>query len=271
MRQPDLAQRESPHRHRERLHAAVPGLARDDRQQDRERREFGDGAFEHPDDECGEECGREVDLEPGQPLADRERYTRERALFLAHTDHRLQAHRRLGLGRGDEGAIADHTDETPVAVDDGQSRDPLLREVIDDLLARRRRVHTDRCSLHEVLELGIRRRRRDLAERDGAHEAARGVGEVDRAELLLLERAHLAQRVVDRRLRRECGDPRVHERTRSIEGIREELANLGCEPSRQAAQHTLALGRVEARHDGRGARRVHLPERDLRRLDRHVT
>jgi hypothetical protein len=97
---------------------------------------------------------------------------------------------------------------------------------------------------------------------------SRPVREVDRAELLLLERPHLAKRVVDRRLRGEGGDARVHQRAGSVEGVRQQLADLRRELPRQPAQHRFAIARVEARDDRRGARRVHLPERDLRRFRR---
>src|SRR5207247_1169542 len=83
---------------------------------------------------------------------------------------------RRGLRRRHESAIADDPDETPVAVDDRQRRDSLLGEVVDDLLAVRGRVDADRCSLDEILELGVGCCGGDLAERDGADEAARCVG-----------------------------------------------------------------------------------------------
>jgi len=95
--------------------------------------------------------------------------------------------------------------------------------------------------------------RRDLAERHRADEAARRVGEIDRAELLLLERAHLPKRIVDRGIRGECGDARVHKGAGCIEGICEELADLGSELPRKTAEHGLALAGVKARHDRGGA------------------
>ena len=131
-------------------------------------------------------------------------------------------------------------------------------------------MHADGIAVNEILELRLRRRGGDLSERHGADETARSIGEIDRAELLLLEGAHFPKRVVDRRLRGERGDARIHQRSRSVEGIREELADLRREPSGEPAQDLLAFADVEARDDRRGARRVHLLERDLGRFHRQV-
>jgi len=59
-----------------------------------------------------------------------------------------------------------------------------------------------------------------------------------------------------------------HAGTRDPRALLEELADLGREPARQPAQNRCPLVRVEARHDRRRARGVHLPERDLRGLHR---
>ena len=63
---------EPSHRDGESLHAAVPGLASHHGHEDGQRGVARDRVLEQSDDEGGEERGREVDLEPGEPLMDRE-------------------------------------------------------------------------------------------------------------------------------------------------------------------------------------------------------
>jgi hypothetical protein len=74
--QADLAQDEPPHGDGEGLCSGVARLTGHDRQQDRERRDLRDDVLEQPDDGGGEKRGQEIDLQPGQSLANGEDRTR---------------------------------------------------------------------------------------------------------------------------------------------------------------------------------------------------
>ena len=194
---------------------------------------------------------------------DREGDLGERPLLLAHTDHRLERHRRLGLGRRHERAVADQSDEPVLVVDDGQRRDALLVQRVHHLVPSGVDRDGDETAADEVLQLGLGQRGRDLAERDEADEPAARVGEVDGTEVLLPERAHLLQRLVHGRVGTEPGDPWVHERARRVGRVAQD--HLG-DARLQEPELPLALRGRHAHDDRRRPPGVHRGQHALRQV-----
>ncbi|MBI2773746.1 MAG: hypothetical protein HYX56_04550 [Chloroflexi bacterium] len=253
MAQRDLAERETAHRHREGLHAAVAGLAGDDREQDGEGRVLRDGVLEEAHDERREEGRREVDLEPGQAAAHGEGDGRERALVATGTHHGLKAGRRGRLARRHECGVTDDADEPAGAVNDRKGRDALPGDRCRDLLAGGlgddRDARARRDGLQALSGLGGD----DLRERDGSAEAPFRVGEEHGVELLLLEGAQPCQGVFHGHVGAEGRDARVHERPGGVGREGEELEDVRPQAPRQGVQDALAGVGLDRGQDVGGA------------------
>ena len=139
----DLTQGQAAHGDRQRLLAGISRLAGDDGRQHRQGGELGDGAFEESDHRGGEEGGGEVDLQPRQAFAHRERNGRQGAFVFADADHGLNIGAGFILHGADEGVVADDPGQAAAGVDHRQLADLLGLENVGYLLPGGHDIHPD--------------------------------------------------------------------------------------------------------------------------------
>ena len=210
----DLAQREPAHRDRERLGARVTGLPRDDRQQHGQRRELRDRRLEQPDDGRREKRRREIDLQPRQPLADRELRLRQRALLAAGAHHHLDVDRRGFLEGLQQRFVANDADQAAVDVDDGQHVELEVAQLLRDFVAIVERRHGRARRAADLLQHVRRLGDHEVVDVDDAGEAPFRVDDEELAQILRLALPQLLERDGGGLLAAEARDARIHDAAR---------------------------------------------------------
>ena len=155
----DFAEGEAPDRDRESLRAGIARLPRHHGQQHGKRRHLGDRRFEEPHHRRREKRRRQVDLQPGQPLANRIAHGRKRLFFTAGAHHRQQIGGRVRLDRVRELPLPDHAEQPPGGVD--------------------HRRHGDILAARELRRRCSRIGRREIGHAYHAHQAPLGINEGD--------------------------------------------------------------------------------------------
>ena len=137
-----LAERHPAQRHRERLAAGIAGLPGHDGQEDGKDDELRQRVFENADHRGGDECGQQVDLQPGMAQAQRAAERGREPLLLVDADHLARLGGDLDRLLGEEILAAHEAGQPPRAVADRIDRimahDRGLQRVLElHLLAKR--------------------------------------------------------------------------------------------------------------------------------------
>ena len=148
----ELAQRQAPHDHRQRLRRGVAPHPRHDGHEDGEGRDLLDRALEERHDRGRDEGRHQVDAEPRQAFAKGLPGRRRDALVAGNTRQAKQVLGRLVLDDVDDVVHRDHADELVLLVDDRHGEQVVGRDLARDFLLVGVHADADDVGRHDALQ-----------------------------------------------------------------------------------------------------------------------